>query len=240
MAGSRVIDLSTLQQFTAVQLLSDGGDIPGFKRVPQCAQVRLVWQLGDAKLAFNVLHGRYSGGFVGSPAQANSIATALSTGAAWTALAGFLAPTASFIGIQLRNVDVADQPLITSTNIAVPGTSAGTEIPNEVALVITKRTAKVGKANRGRIYVPGWATNALGTTNQAAAGAVTALQNWANTITSALSGQGYTFVIGQPARKAYTGITGTAHPARDATSEPVTSVIVRDNHWDSQRKRGLK
>jgi len=69
---------------------------------------------------------------------------------------------------------------------------------------------------------------------------MTAIQTWANTIVAALAGQGYTLVIGHVARQAYTGSTGTAHPARAAGTVVITSVTVRDNHWDSQRRRGLK
>jgi hypothetical protein len=90
------------------------------------------------------------------------------------------------------------------------------------------------------MYIPNWTADAAGGGGVALAAAVTALQNWANTITGALAGQGYTWVIGQPARNGYTGSTGTQHPARAASSQVVTSASVRDAHWDSQRRRGLK
>lgn len=236
----RVIALDQLQQFTAVQLLSDPGAIGGPKIAPNCAQITIVWNLADGKIGASVLGGHYSGAFAGTVAQANSIMTALSTGGAWTALAAFIASTAAINAIRIRDINSANQPILQSTNAIVPGTSASPAVPSEVALVITERTAFVGRANRGRIYVPGWATNALGTSDTVAAAAVTALQNWAQTIPTALSAQGYTLSIVQPARNAYTGSTGTPHPARPAGSTPVTSLVVRDNHWDSQRRRGLK
>jgi len=74
-----------------------------------------------------------------------------------------------------------------------------------------------------------------------AAAAVTALGTWAtDSLLQALEDQGYTPVIGQKARAAYTGTTGTQHPARPAGSEVITSATVKDNHWDTQRKRGLR
>jgi|SRR5215471_16420604 len=236
----RIIRLDQAQQFLAINALNDPGAIGGPVVVPQCAQITLLWILESGKQGHNVLYGRYAGGFAGTVAQANAIFAALSTGAAWTALAGFLGTTNSFFGVLIRDVNTANQPIIGSTGTAAPGTSASASLPNETAAVITLRTGSVGRANRGRVYVPGWATNSLGAGNVIAGGAVTALQNWANTIPGALSGQGYTFVIGQRARAQYTGSTGTVHPARPATSIQVTAQTVRDNHWDSQRRRGLK
>jgi hypothetical protein len=235
-----VIALENLQQFTAINLLVDPGAIGGPKVIPSCAEISLIWALGDAKLAFNVLCGRYSGAFSGSQAQANAIATALSSGTQWTAMAAFLAPTVSFVGVRIRDISAANFPFIPSAITAVPGTSAGTELPDETAICLTLRTAFTGPQNRGRLYVPGFATTALATGNVVAAACVTAVQNWGTIIAGVLATNGYTWCVGHQARAAYTGRTGTAHPARAAGSVPITTVSVRDNHWDSQRRRGLK
>jgi hypothetical protein len=238
----RVIALDSLQQFTAVNLLStDLGSIPGPVVIPQCAQITLRWNLADGKIGHNVLYGRYSGGFAGTVSQANAIMTALTSGAPWTALNALLTTGGAFAGVDIRNVAVADQPILPSTNAAVPGTDAGGALPNEVAAVITLRTAKAGRANRGRMYIPNFSLATMSPGNIMSAAALTALQNWANTIIGALSPSGYALVIGQRARAAYTSpITGRVFPARAANSELVTSLSVRDNHWDSQRKRGLR
>lgn|SRR5215471_2252799 len=228
------------QQFLAVNVLSDPGAIGGPVVVPNCAQIVLVWNVEGGKLGHNVLYGRYAGTFAGTVAQASSILTALSSGGAWTALAAFLANTAALTAVTIRDVNTANQPILQSSVSGANGTSASAALPSEVAAVITLRTANTGRANRGRVYVPGWATNSLGAGNVIAGAAVTALGNWANTIPGALAGQGYTWVIGQKARAAYTGSTGTSHPARAATSIQVSSQVVRDNHWDSQRRRGLR
>lgn len=237
---SPIVRLENVQQFTAINVLSDPGHIGGPVVVPQCAQIVITWALTNGKFGNNVLYGRYSGGFAGTVAQANSIMTALSTGAQWTALAAFMGTLGGLFAVKIRNVSSPNQAIITSTNANVPGTTTGTALPDETAAVITLRTAFTGPQNRGRMYIPNWATNAIGTSGIIAPAAVTALQNWANTIPTALSAQGYTWVIGQPARAAYTGTTGTEHPARAATSQAITSQVVRDNHWDTNRRRGLK
>lgn len=235
-----VIRLENFQQFSAINVLSDPGAVGGKVHAPNCAQISLLGGVEGGKTWHIVLGGRYAGGFAGSVAQASSIHTALSTGGSWTALAAFLSTTFSFGAVRIRDVNTIDQPIIESTSTGVAGTSASPALPSEVAAVGTKRTGLTGPANRGRIYFSGWATNSLGAGNVIAAAAVTAYQNWLNLIATALSAQGYTHVIIQPDRAAYTGSTGTQHAARTATSVAVSSVAVRDNHWDSQRRRGLK
>lgn len=236
-----IIDISLLQSFTAINLLSDPGHIGGPVVIPQAAQITLNWSLTDGKTAHNVLYGSYTGGFAGTVAQADGIFTGLSTGASWTAMALHLAPGTSFTGVSIRNVNVANQALISSTGAAKPGTSTGTALPSEVAIVVTLRTALTGRANRGRIYIPGWATTALGANDVIAAAAVTALQNWANTIGSVFNTNGYTLSLGHPARGAYVSPkTGVSYPARPAGTVPISGLPVRNNTWDSQRRRGLK
>jgi hypothetical protein len=239
MAG-RIVNLSNLQTFTAVNLLSDPGEIGGPIQIPSCAQITINWTLSDGKLGHNVLYGRYAGGFHGTQAEANSLLTALAGSSQFSAVRAFMASSSTLSAISIRDVNVVNAPIISSTSAGAPGSGAGAALPNEVAAVITERTASTGRANRGRIYVPNWSVDALGTGNVILAATVTALAAWGGTFISAFATQGYTLVIGQRARAAYIGATGTSHPARPAQSQAVTSLEVRDNHWDSQRRRGLK
>jgi hypothetical protein len=240
MARSRIVNLANFEQFTAINLLSDPGHIGGPKIIPNAAEIRLRFTLEDGKVGHIVTCGGYAGTFAGTVAQANAIFAALGTGAQWSALAAFLATTTAFAGVDIRDLNSAGNPYISSTAAASPGTSASTALPNEVAAVITLLTAKTGPQNRGRMYVPGWATNALGAGNVIAAAAQSALGAWSGQFAGAYSAQGYVHSIAQPARAAYTGSSGTQHPARVATKIAVTSTALKDNHWDSQRRRGLK
>lgn len=236
----RVIRLDTLQQFTAINLLLDPGAIGGPVVIPEACKVMLVWNLGSGNEGRNVLYGRVAAGFSATATVAEAIRAALVTGGVWTALASFLAPSASLAAVELQDVRNAGMPVVRSTGPSTPGTSTGTELPNEVALCMTIRTALVGPGHRGRYYMPGWATNAVGTGNTVAAGAITAANNFTGLINSGMSANGLTWSLGLPARQAYTGTTGTQHPARAAHLETVLTVVARDNHWDSQRRRGLK
>jgi hypothetical protein len=237
----RTVRLDTLQPFQAVNLLSDPGEIGGPVVIPQCAQIGLVWTLTDGHVAHNVMYGRYSGAYAGTQTQANAILSALIAGGTWTALAAYMSNTGSLTAVTLRNVAVPNQAVVQSNNAGSAGSSASIALPDETALVVTLRTAQAGPGFRGRVYIPNWATNALGAGNVVLAAAVTALGAWATAnLLTAPAGQGYTPVIGQRERAAYTGSTGTVHAARPAGSVTITSAVVRDNHWDTQRKRGLK
>lgn len=236
----RIIALDSLQQFAAVNLLADLGLIAGQKIVTNCATVTLRFNLASGKVGHVVLGGRYTPPFAVTVAQTQAVFAALSTGGAWTTLATFLSPQTTFAGVDIRNIHLKDQPIISSTGAAVPGTSTGTDMPNEIALAISLKTGLTGPRYRGRAYIPGWATNSLGTTNLVAAGAVNALGSWAGTIQAALAQASLVWCLALPARNAYTSPkTGTHFDARPAETPSITQTVV-NNHWDTQRRRGLK
>lgn len=236
-----IIRLDNFQPFQAINILSDPGAIGGPKVIPQCAQVRIRFTLTDGKTGYIVMAGRYAGAFAVTPTMVTTAHASLTSGATWTALAAHLAPTVSLSSLDVRDLAVAGQPLIGSTGPAVPGTSSGTALPDEVALCITLRTAKAGPAARGRMYFPGWATTALGTGGAPAAAAVTALNNWANSnLTTAFTNLSLTQCLALPARAAYEGATGTQHPARAASTLDLTGKAAEGTSWDSQRRRGKK
>lgn len=237
----RVVRLDSLEQFAAVNLTSDPGYDPDIRTIPSCAEVRINWSLTDGKTAHNVLHCSYNGTPAFTTAVAQTVFAAISTGAQWTALAGFLAPTCSLSSVTITDIRSNVGLAFNSTGSAVPGTSAGTAMPDEVALVTRLNTNTRGKSGRGRAYQPGWASNALGTAGVVAPGAVTALTNWYTVaVNSAIGLNIGAVVIGLHSRKAYTSpITGKNFPARAPTTLPVTGYTV-DNHWDTQRPRGLK
>jgi hypothetical protein len=240
MSPFRLVNVANFPQFTAINLTKDPGYDPAVRTIPQCVEVGIVWGMEDGKLAHNVLHARYSGSYPGTVAMANAILAGLVTGAAWTAMASFIASTGAIGSVTLRDLNTPNQPLLSSTGPGGVGTSASPSLPNETAIVITLRTAKAGRAFRGRIYVPSFATNALGAGNVIAAACITDVNAWANTIPTVFQSQGLTFVIGQHSRLAYTSPIGTPHPKRDPTTVDVTSQSVKDNHWDTMRRRGLK
>jgi hypothetical protein len=90
------------------------------------------------------------------------------------------------------------------------------------------------------MYFPNWNTLALGTGNVIALDAVNSLQSFINNIPVHYTANGITMAIGHFHRLSYTGSTGRVHPEREAGTVEVTQIVVRDNHWDTQRKRGRR
>lgn len=241
MARSGVFDVSVFQQFAAINVLADPGHDKSKLVVPNGVQVQLVWQLTDGKVARNILGADVAPGFAPTAAIAESVRAAITTGAAWTAMAAFIGTGVSLTAVQLRDIRQPDQPLVPSTGAGVPGTSVSTALPSETAIVVTLRTAKVGPGNRGRVYLPGWASNAAATGDVIAPAVITAITNWLGVLSSSINTNVGTWSITQPHRLAYTSpTTGTQHAERPAAMAHITSATVKDNHWDSQRRRGLK
>lgn len=237
----RLLALADIQQFAAINVLSDPGYDPGNRIIPNCALVRLNWSLSNGRVAHNILYASWSGSPALSTTLAQAMFAAMSTGATWSAHAGFLAASTSFTGVTLLDIRSTAGLEFNSTGLAVPGTSVSAAIPDESSFVITFRTAQRGPQGRGRMYLPGYATNALGTGGVVAAGAVTASLNWVISACGVISSQLGTQSLGLYKRKEYTSpITGRFFPARNAHTEPVTAQQAKDNHWDSQRRRGLK
>lgn len=237
----RLINLAYLSPFQAASL-TDPGYLPGPLIIPNACQVVLNWALGDSKTGHNVMYGSYNGTPVLSAALAQTVFAALIAGAAWTTLAGFLASSTSLLSVTILDVRGATATAFQSTGAAAPGTAAGTALPDESAAVITLRSVLRGPSGRGRVYIPGWASNAVGAGGVIAAAAVTALNTWATTnLNPAIGVNIGPTAIGHRARAAYTSpATGRQFPARPAGIQVINNILVRDNHWDSQRRRGLK
>ena len=237
---SPIMRLDQVQQFAAINLLVDPGAIHGPKIIPNTAQIKLNWSLTDGRIAHNFLYANYTG----SPAFTNTIAqqvyAALIAGAGWTGMAAFIASTTSLTGVSLLDIRSSAGHEFNSTGAAAPGTAAGVALPDEVAICVTLGTANRGPSGRGRIYLPGWASGAAGTSGTINAATVSAITAWLNNVGTAVGIIGG-MVLALPARQAYTSpVTGRQFPARAAGNVPITTLAVRDNHWDSQRRRGLK
>jgi hypothetical protein len=219
----------------------DGGHVGGPIVIPNAIQVVFNWSLPGGKTGHNVLYGVTPGVPAPTVAMADGLFGTINSSGTYNAMNAFLPPAVSFTGITLRSVHTANLGTFTSVGAAKAGASTTLiAMPNEVAICVSLKTGKTGPSNRGRMYLMGWDTTSVIAGNVIAPALVTAIQNWANTLIAGFSGQGMTLSIGQPARAQYTGSTGTLHPARAAGSTPVTSLLVRNNTFDSQRRRGLK
>jgi hypothetical protein len=75
----RIVSLANLEQFAAVNLLSDPGLILGPKVVTNCIQIVFGWNLAGSKIGHNVLYGRYASPPTLTPAMADAIKAALTS-----------------------------------------------------------------------------------------------------------------------------------------------------------------
>lgn len=235
-------DLGQLQQFQAVQFDLDPGRIAGPKIIPNAIQVTINWSLTDGRTGHNVLYGTVAGGYTVTAAAAEACRAQLVGGGQWTALAAYLATTCSLTGVTLLDVRTPTGTPVVSTGAATPGTSASPALPDEVAACITLKTARRGPSGRGRIFIPGFASNAVGAGGVILAACVTALTNWAsNNLPAAINSGSGPISLGLVARAGYTSpVTGRVFPARAAEAVPIVQELCRDNHWDTQRRRGLR
>lgn len=218
--------------------MTDLGRIPGQFVVPNCVEVDLLWLLSSGKAVKNVLHGSVAGGFSATAAIAQAIYAALIASGQWTAYKPYVNAGNSLAGIALRDMRTFNNPLVQSTGGSTAGTGAGLALPPDVAAVITLRTALAGRANRGRVYLPGLDSTVLNTTTgNFLAAFQTAAQNFMTEVETAMSASGITHGIMQPARAGYTGKRGAVHPARAANVQQVTSLTMRVLLPRNQRRR---
>lgn len=217
--------------------MPDPGRIPGPIVIPNAVEMRLLWTLPNTKQARNVFHARVAGGFSATSTVAEAVFTALKAAAGWTAFKTRVNSGVSLAGVELRDLRSANLPIVASTSAASAGTGAGTALPPGDAITVTLRTAGAGRGFRGRVYLPGLDTSALAAGGVAAAGTVTDSAAFVTAVQSAMSGQGMTMAIAQPARQAYVGSTGVNYSARGAGLQDVTSIVTRNNIIDHQRRR---
>lgn len=200
--------------------------------VPNTVQVRLIWSSGGTEFAVNVLHFRNSLGVAVDQALCNGIATdvasafdtALGTGTEINATTGITRVT-------IRDLNTANQPEFTATVAGALGTGTAELLPKTSSVVVTLRTALAGRSFRGRVYVPGWTEAA-----NAAGGVITA--------PAQASADG--IVRNTRANLAVRGLLlGVVSTRANKAPRPVniitdvTVLAVRDNQWDSQRRRNI-
>jgi hypothetical protein len=220
----------------------DPGRIPGPVYIPNALAVKLHWNLANNKAATNVLHFRYTSAPSMTEAFVNGVQTDANTAFTSSGVATGIDTETQLLAISVR--DLAQDPSgrgfaeNRSTGAAVTGGAVGGKpMPYQVAFVVSLKTGFSGQANRGRVYIPGWNTEASddeGDIQEAhAINAVEFITNFKN----AMDGRGLELSIAQPARQAYEGLTGTQHPARAARLTEVTSITRLNLHWDTQRLR---
>lgn len=137
--------------------------------------------------------------------------------------------TLSLTAVKVTDLTASDAPTITVTaGLPLVGALTGDSVPNNVSLVVTKRTAKRGRSYRGRIYHPGLAANSI-VSNQVGPATVGSLvSSWQALVTVNAGSDDATMVVISRANGGSPLLVGVATPVTNMTS---------DGTVDSQRKR---
>jgi hypothetical protein len=204
--------------------------------VPNSARMRINYNV-NGQLCSNVFGGLATG--TGTVTQATANALRDIVDGAWnsSAIAAHTNANVGLLSVAIRNVNAADLPEFTATSAGSPGTGVGDLLPRSVCGVVTFKTAKAGKRNRGRSFYSGFTETEnvnTGTPTQAALDALVAF--W-QAIHDNLGATGYNLAIisaALPARPAHDGSTLPAEPANSIAVDSITSRVAI---WGSQRRR---
>lgn len=197
--------------------------------------VRLMWSYNGV-LGFNVLGGSVGGGFANSQAHANSLGTAVLGRFTSSGLKALMATTTELLGVGIRDVRTANQPEYVSVAAAVPGTGGGLPLPNELAAVVTLRTALAGKSFRGRSYFSGAVVGESDAAGKIVAAFNTALAAFVTGVQADMGTEGITLAI--LSRPRFANLVPPLDIQTYAGAlTPVTGITTRDTQWDSQRRR---
>jgi hypothetical protein len=224
---------------------TDPGHIPGPVFIPSVAAIRLVWQLPNGKFAHNILHGRYVTAPTVDQAWINSLFSAITAALSSSGHNSSLHTLTLLAQVGYRNL-AQQSPGVgygewLSSGTAAAGTATGDALPANVAFVVSLKTGLSLQANRGRVYLPGFAESANSATGTAGTGVGDKAVAFVQAVSAALGAAGrlLTLCIAHPARKEYESTTGAIHPARPAGAVDVTSIVKLNDVWDSTRLRSL-
>lgn len=122
-----------------------------FIPAPGVVQVELTADMAGERTQ-NVLHYKIDDGLYSEP-EMTALGEAIVAYMAQSFVKGLYPSTWQLIGVRVIDLTADFAPAIDIvTGLPVTGTRAGAQLPNNCALVITKRTIFRGRSYRGRIY----------------------------------------------------------------------------------------
>lgn len=192
---------------------------------PKVVQVEMIFQWSSQTVETVWHYSTFTG-----PQLADMAALADFCRLAWSnSLRALSAPTLSLNNIKCTDLSTQTGFVFqTSSGLPLAGTSASPSMPNNVAIVGTKRTALRGRSYRGRFYVPGL-TEATVTDNTVSAPFVTAVLGWGNgMLSTTINGNLYTLGV---LSRYNGGVARTQGVITDVTGFTCDGII------DSQRRR---
>lgn len=184
--------------------------------------IKITWQLAGVDWALNVLHALIPGGESVDDALAAGWATDLAAVHTSSGLSAVQPSTIAIDRVSVRDVRVANQAEH-EAEVGSLGLTALELLPRQVGIKVTTRTNLAGKSFRGGPTIPGFDEAQNNGAGQIAATASDAAEAFVEGLRTAATNRGHTLAVGSPTL---------------GLSTPITSVIVRDQVWDTQRRRG--
>ena len=140
-------------------------------------------------------------------------------------------------GVGVIDLRSANNQEVPSTGTELVGTSAETPLPDQSSIVVTLRTALAGRSFRGRVYTFGYVASLVLPDGTIADPGAAAAEAVVSAMRSAITAGSGTLAIRSPALPERPSKPGGTLPAKDFAITPVTSVVVRDRIWDTNRRR---
>lgn len=198
-----------------------------FQSVPDCAQATILGSLNGVTINTTLTFAFAGGGYGQSDIDALGVAVD-----DWfaTEILPSLNPSAAYNGTEIRGLEsLIDLEALNQTSIG-NGAHSGTPLPALTAFCISFRTGYTGRSARGRNYVWGLSTDAMGTNeNEIAAATALGLANGYEEIPTYLSGTNWAHVVVSRYTSNALRTTGVYLP--------ITTYTYTDLLWDTQRRR---
>lgn len=182
----------------------------------------LVWSLGGEPWALNSLKATLPGGDVVNQGLADAWATDLNALHDSSGLAAVQPTNISLGAVRVRDLRTANQPEFEAA-VGSPGTNVTELLPRQAGIRVSAKTALAGRSFRGGPTIPGFAENQNDAGGRIAASASAAALAFFDAVRTAALNRGHTLSIGS---------------TKLGTSQPITGTSIRDNIWDTQRRRG--
>jgi hypothetical protein len=181
---------------------------------------------------------------------ANNLGSAIKSAVASTSWALALAPDVQLLMVGVRDIGAPSLAEFLDEGAPVSGTATDDQLPGGNAVVVTLRTAGAGQSFRGRVYLGG-----LSETSNAADGTIApptaaAAVGFVQAISDAITAQGMKFAVVSRPSLLTTVLTQTfnadgtvasskteTRKARGGAVTPIVGVEMRNDIWDSQRRR---
>jgi hypothetical protein len=217
------------------------GYIRGQLSIPQTAQVRMLWRYAES-VGSNVLHAIVPDGYHWTQADVDDVMNGIVASAGWASLNALLTPSAALLGLEIKDLRaVFPTPPFAGIPSSVPeavGVNVGDNLPDQLAITVSLKTAQSGRSFRGRVYLSGWAKDACDAVGLPTTAAKDAALTFVQDVSGALLAKNFELAIGHRGHALYLSpATGLEVPAEAAGSVPVTSITCKPHKFDTQRRR---